>query len=76
MSGSIEVEHIIDVASISDQTELRGTIRLEQSGVKARISMREREAIPKEKRKEKRGEKIRAESKKISVEKTGASSVV
>ena len=34
MSGSIRFDQIRDVASISEQTELRGVIRLEQSGVK------------------------------------------
>ena len=33
MSGAIRVENIRDGASRSDQTELRGMIRLEQSGV-------------------------------------------
>ena len=35
MSGSIRVEHIKYGAIISQQTELRGMIILEQSGVKA-----------------------------------------
>ena len=35
MSGSIRVEHIRDGYIRSEQTELRGMIRLEQSGVKA-----------------------------------------
>ena len=35
MSGAIRVEHIRDGSSRSEQTELRGVIRLEQSGVKA-----------------------------------------
>ena len=35
MSGAIRVEHIRDGKSRSEQTELMGIIRLEQSGVKA-----------------------------------------
>ena len=35
MSGSIRVEYIIDGSGRSEQTELIGMIRLEQSGVKA-----------------------------------------
>ena len=35
MSGTIRVEHIIYGASISEQIELTGMIRLEQIGVKA-----------------------------------------
>ena len=35
MSGEIILEHIRDVSSISQQTELRVIIRLKQSGVKA-----------------------------------------
>ena len=35
MSEAVIVEHIRDGSRISDQTELRGMIRLEQIGVKA-----------------------------------------
>ena len=34
MSGEIRVEHIRDGEIISDKTDMRGMIRLEQSGVK------------------------------------------
>ena len=34
MSGAIRVEKIIDRAIRSDQTDLRGMLRLDQSGVK------------------------------------------
>ena len=61
MIRAIRVEHIRDGASRSEQTELRGMIRLDQSGVKARgenaadwsrarTSRRERRAVPKEKK--------------------------
>ena len=69
-----------------EQTDLRGMIRLEQSGVKAsggktwqigaeQENHGEREE-PCQKRKEKCSEKIRAESEKISVDQSRESSVV
>ena len=72
--------------SISDQTELMGMIRLEQSGMKAsggktwqigadRENHGEREKTC-QKRKEKCSELIRAESEKSSVDQIRASSVV
>ena len=86
MSREIIVEQIRDGASRSDQTDLRIMLRLEQSGVKAsgektrqigaeREHHGEREE-PCQKRKEKRSEKIRAQSEKSSAEQSGASSVV
>ena len=86
MSGAIIVEHIRDEESISEQTELRGMIRLEQSGVKAsdektcqivaeQEQHREREE-PFQNRKEKCSEKIRSQSEKNIVEQIRASSVV
>ena len=63
MIGSIIVEHIRYGTGRLDQTELRGIIRLEQSGVKEsgekrgrserskNITERERRAVPKEKMK-------------------------
>ena len=58
MVGAIIFEHIIDGESISEQTEMRGMIRLEQSLVKesgenvadqsgARTLRRERRSVPK-----------------------------
>ena len=42
MSGAIRVEHIRDGASRSEKTELRGIIRLEQSGFKTSGPKRDR----------------------------------
>ena len=78
MSGEIRVEQIRYGASISEQSELRVMIRLDQSGVKAsggktrqigaeREHCGERE-YPCQNRKEKRSEKIRAENEKSSVD--------
>ena len=86
MSGAIRVEHIRYGASRSEQTEMREMIRLEQNGVKAsgektwQIGAEqehhgEREE-PCQNRKEKRSEKIRAESEKSIVEQIRESSVV
>ena len=86
MIGAIRVEHIRYGVIGSEHKELRGIIRLEQSGVKAsgekmrRIKTeqehhREREE-PRQNRKENRSEKIRAESEKSSAEQSGARSVV
>ena len=86
MSGTMIFEQIRDGERRPDQTELRGMIRLEQSRVKAsgektwqigaeREYHGEREE-PFQKRKEEFSENIRAESEKISVEQSRASSVV
>ena len=86
MRGAIIVENIRDEASRSEQTDPRRVIRLEQNAVKAtglktrqireeRKHQREREELW-QKRKDQCSEKIRAESEKISVEQSRASSVV
>ena len=86
MIGVIIVEHIIDGSKRLEKIELRGMIILEQSGLKVsgektrqigaeRGHNGERE-YPCQKRKEKWSEEIRAESEKISVEQSGARSVV
>ena len=86
MSGAIRVEHIRDGSTISEQIELKGMIRLEQSGVKAsggktrqiRAEQEHHGEIeePCKNRKEKYGEKIIAESDKNSVEQSRARSAV
>ena len=85
MSGAIRVEQIRDGYNISDQTELRGMIRLEQSRVKASSEKRGRpeqsENITERdrsraKREKKCSDKIREESEKNSVEQTISNSVV
>ena len=84
-NGEIRVEKIRDGESRTEQTYLRGMIRLEQSGVKASGETRgrsersknitEREE-PFQKRKENSCEKIRAESDKSSAEQSVEISVV
>ena len=86
MRVAIIVEQIIDGESIWEHTELRGMIRLEQSGVNASGEKKwqiraEREhhgdrEEPCQKRKETCSEKIRAKIEKISVEQRIASIVV
>ena len=86
MSGLIRVEHMRDGEIRLEQTELRGMIRLEQSGVKAsgektRMIGAEREhhgerEEPCQDRKEKCSENIRSKIKKSSVDQSGTSSVV
>ena len=86
MSGAIIVEHIIYGASRSEHTELRGVIRLDQSGVKAsgekkRQKREEREhhgmrEVMCQNRKEQRSDRIIAESEKSSADQSGASSAV
>ena len=63
MSGAIRVEHIRDGTSRSEHTELRGMIRLDQSGVKESGEKRGRSERSKniteiEKRRAKREKKI------------------
>ena len=86
MGGAIIVEHIKYGEIISEQTELRGMIRLEQSQVKAsgdnmwqiRAEQEHRggREEPCKNRKEKCSEKIRAEGEYSSVDQSRASSVV
>ena len=83
MSRAIRVDNIRYGASILEQTEMRVMIRLEQSGVKAsgekmgqigeELEHHKEREEPCQKRREKRSQKIRAESEKISVDQSGAS---
>ena len=80
------VKHIMDGENRSEQTELSGIIRLEQSGVKAsgeknwhigaEIEHRRYREEPCQNRKENCSEKVRADSEKSCMEQIGASSVV
>ena len=78
MSVEIRVEKIINVASRSEQTELKGIVRLDHSRVKASGEKRGRSERSKDitEREGKRSAKIRSESEKSSLYQSGASSVL